>query len=109
MLRQEILDALQPYPGALLLRGAERRHVVGLFDFIDPRFEVDPFPGERIEIGRSHDRIGLRHALVVSFLAGVEHVVERRDVIPPAVEVTAHEMEFAIILEPFLELVAASS
>ena len=75
VLREEILDALQPTPGLLFLRRAERRHIVGFFDFIDPRLEVDALLGQGIEVGRRHDGIGLRHLFVVGLLAGVEHVV----------------------------------
>ena len=50
-----------------------------LFDFVDPRLEVDALPGQCIEIGRRHHRIGLRHALVVGLAGGCRACCRMRD------------------------------
>ncbi len=59
-----------------------------------------------VEIGRRHDGVGLRHAPLVRLLARIEHVVVGRYVIAPIVQIAAHIIELAIILQAFLEFVA---
>ena len=106
MSREIVLDALQARPGMLLLRRAQRGDIIGFFDLVDARFEIHALLRQSIQIGRRQDRVGLRHAPVVGFLARIEHVVVGGNIVAPVVQIAAHEIEFAVILQTFLEFVA---
>jgi hypothetical protein len=54
-----------------------------LFDLVDARLEIDALARERVQVGRRHDRVGLRHALRVGLVLRVEHVVEGREAVAP--------------------------
>jgi hypothetical protein len=106
MRRKVVLDAPQSRPGTLFLGSTQSGNVAGFLDLVDARLEFHALLRQTVEIGRRHDGIGLRHALVVRLLARVEHVIVGRHIPAPAVQIAAHVVELAIILQPFLKLVA---
>ncbi len=105
--REIVLDALQSRPGLLLLGRAQGRDVVGFLDFVDARFEIHALLRQAVEIGRRHDGIGLRHALRYRPPGGYPACHRRlRYVLAPGVQIAAHEIELAVILQAFLKFIA---
>ena len=104
--REIVLDVLQARPGLLLLRRPQGRDIVRFFDLVDARFEVHALLRQAIQIGRGQYGIGLRHAPVVGFLARIEHVVIGGDIVAPIVQIAAHEIELAVVLQTLLEFIA---
>ena len=77
-----------------------------MLDFVDARLEFDALARQSIDVRRGEHGVRLRNPLGIGLLLGVDDVVEGGQTLAPVLQVLAHVIEFAIVLEAFLKIVA---